>query len=206
MKIAIEGMDGVGKSTVAKRLAREHEFTYIEKPLTELFDTVSCDGKENLKNVSNNIYDLDTDILKAWFFGLGNLYTFDKYKNENLVIDRHFVSNYFWNGNANSDIIFKTMIELIGTPDLTVLLYATPKTRLQRLYLRDPNDYDLTDEEKHVDGYDKMIDFLQRFEIPFTLVNTENKTSEEVYDEVNNIVLTKMKENSQSKVKTLARY
>ena len=29
MKIAIEGMDGVGKSTIAKELAKRNEFTYI---------------------------------------------------------------------------------------------------------------------------------------------------------------------------------
>ncbi len=28
MKIAIEGMDGVGKSTIAKELAKRNEFTY----------------------------------------------------------------------------------------------------------------------------------------------------------------------------------
>ena len=30
MKIAIEGMDGVGKSTIAKELAKRNEFTYID--------------------------------------------------------------------------------------------------------------------------------------------------------------------------------
>ena len=199
MKIAIEGMDGVGKSTIAKKIAEKYELKYIEKPLTDLFETEVTTGKENLGMVSRNIYDLDTDILKAWFFGLGNIYTFDKYKDEDLVIDRHFASNYFWNGNERSNIIFKTMIELVGVPDITILLYASPKTRLKRLYLRNPNDYDLTDEEKHVDGYDKMIDFLKTFNIPFVLINTEDKTTDEVFEEVDEVILDIKKNNNSTK-------
>ena len=30
MKIAIEGMDGVGKTTLAKKLAQEYNFKYIK--------------------------------------------------------------------------------------------------------------------------------------------------------------------------------
>ena len=33
IKIAIEGMDGVGKTTIAKRIANEYQMLYIEKPL-----------------------------------------------------------------------------------------------------------------------------------------------------------------------------
>lgn len=200
MKIAIEGMDGVGKSTVAKAITEEYGFKYIEKPMNEIFNTPSFNGKDVLDEVSRNIYDLDTKILKAWFFGLGNLYTFDKYKDEDLVIDRHFVSNYFWNGNEHSNIIYRTMIELIGVPDLTILLYATPKTRLERLYLRNPNDYDLTDTEKHVDGYDKMIEFLDSFDIPYVLVNTEDKNENEVIEEVKEKI-----QNSMQKPKVLTK-
>lgn len=181
-------MDGVGKSTVAKQIAERHHLQYIEKPMTEIFDTALCDGKDTLNAVSRNIYDLDTSILKAWFFGLGNLYVFDKYRNKDLIIDRHFASNYFWNGNEQSDIIFRTMKELVGVPDVTILLYASPETRMQRLYLRNPNDYDLTDTEKHVDGYDKMLSFVKKFEIPYVFVDTENKTVDDVVDEVSDVV------------------
>jgi len=38
MHIAIEGMDGVGKTTVAKELARRLTFSFIEKPLHYLFE------------------------------------------------------------------------------------------------------------------------------------------------------------------------
>lgn len=37
MKIAIEGMDGVGKSTIAKELAKINEFTYIGDAIHKVF-------------------------------------------------------------------------------------------------------------------------------------------------------------------------
>ena len=80
------------------------------------------------------------------------------------------------------------MIELIGVPDLTIVLTASIQSRMERLYKRNPNDYDLADMEKHVKGDDKMINFLREFNIPFVEVNTDNKNVDEVYEEVRNIV------------------
>ena len=186
--IAIEGMDGVGKTTIAKMLAEDYSFKYIEKPLSYIFDTKILSGNINLREISKNIYNFNDEILKAWFFGLGNLYTILKYEGEDLMIDRHFVSNYFWNGNERSNRVFQVMIDLIGKPDLTVILYASPKTRMKRIYARNKNDYDLTDQEKQVDGYDKMIAFVNDFQLPYVIVNTENKSMDEVYQEVTNII------------------
>ena len=33
MEIIIEGMDGVGKTTVAKKLCERHNFKYVDRPL-----------------------------------------------------------------------------------------------------------------------------------------------------------------------------
>ena len=203
MKIAIEGMDGVGKTTIAKMIAKSENMLYIDKPLKEIFDTEIINGKDNLASISSNIYKLDDEILKAWFFGMGNLYTFIKYKDRDLIVDRHFASNYFWNGSDRSKNIFKNMIDLVGKPDLTILLYATIETRLKRIYERNSNDYDLADKEKHVIGYDKMIDFLDEFQIPYVLVNTENKSINDVYIEIKEIIrLLKNELHVKNKVKS----
>ena len=181
-------MDGVGKSTIAKKIAKSLGYIYLDKPLKELFQTEKTNGEELLSIISNKIYDFDTEIIKAWFFGMGNIYSFLKYKNEDLVIDRHFASNYFWNGTSETNCIFKNMIDLIGVPDLTIVLYASVKTRIERIYSRNPKDYDLQDQEKHVDGYDKMLNFFNQFNVPYIFVNTENKTEEEIYIEVLNLI------------------
>ena len=54
--IAIEGMDGVGKTTIAKMLAEDYSFKYIEKPLSYIFDTKVLSGNINLREIKKNIY------------------------------------------------------------------------------------------------------------------------------------------------------
>jgi len=188
MKIAIEGMDGVGKSTIARMIADKYGFEYLEKPLAELFVTEDADGITNLMNIAPNIYAAEDDIIKAWFFGLGNLQSILNHKNDDVIIDRHFASNYFWNGSEKTKPIFELLLNYVSIPDITILLYASPETRIRRISLRNKNDSDLTDPEKHVLGYDKMIAFLEEFKIPYVVVDTENKDINGVFEEVSKIV------------------
>lgn len=188
MKIAIEGMDGVGKTTLAKRLAEEYNFKYVEKPLVDFFGTDDLDAKTVFGQFCDKLYQFNNEIPKAWFFGLGNIYTFLKYKDENIIIDRHFASNYFWNGTSKTDCVFEAMIELVGVPDLTIVLYASVNTRNNRLKSRNFLDKDIIDPEKQVLGSDKMINFLEKFNIPYVIINTEGKNKEEVFYESKSII------------------
>lgn len=182
MQIAIEGMDGVGKTTIAKKLATDFNFMYIDKPLHYLLTGTEEESIVELNKILRKMYDLDDPVIKSWMIGLGNLYSCRQFKDKNIVLDRHLVSNYFWNGDKESNPVFKTMIELMGTPDMTILLYASPQTRRQRLYLRDKNDRDLSDPEIWVEGYSKMKKFLEDFNIPYIPINTENRSVEQVYE------------------------
>ncbi len=189
MTIAIEGMDGVGKSTVGRALASMNSMKYIEKPLKDLFKNADVDdGLDSFLRVCENIYNLDSEILKSWFFGLGNLYAALENKDEDVIIDRHLASNYFWNGSAKSNEIFQTMINIIGVPDITIVLYASWDVRKQRIMNRNKNDKDLSDDEKKVNGYDKMFRFLNEFNIPYCVIDTENKNIDTIVEEVNDIV------------------
>ena len=184
MKIAIEGMDGVGKTTVAKMVANKEKFLYIDKPLHYFFDDTEENGYADLMRMADKVYDIDDPVIRSWFIGMGNILCFKKFEKKDFIVDRHFVSNYFWNGSAESDEVFKAMINIIGVPDLTILLYATPKTRMNRIKIRNPNDKDIFDSEKQVDGYDKMLNFINQFSIPYLMVNTEKKTVNQVVDEI----------------------
>ena len=188
MKIAIEGMDGVGKSTISKMIAEKFNLKYLEKPVLELFKNNNESAKQLFNDVCRNVYDLDSEVLKAWFFGLGNLYTFIEHKDENIIVDRHFASNYFWNGSLRSNDVYQAMINLIGVPDITIVLYASWEVRRERIRNRDKNDPDLTDEEKMVDGYDKMCKFMDDFSIPYCIINTENKDIDTIVDEVSEVI------------------
>ena len=188
MKLAIEGMDGVGKTTIAKRIAEENGLIYIDKPLHYFFEDSAEEGYRDLMQLANRIYDVKDPVVRSWFFGLGNLFCFRNFQHENFIVDRHFVSNYFWNGDEQSDKVFESMINIIGVPDLTIILYASPKVRMERLKKRNPNDKDINDSEKQVNGYDKMLGFLHKFNIPYIFVDTENKAIEEIVSELNDAI------------------
>lgn len=204
MKIAIEGMDGVGKTTIAKRIAEDNGLMYINKPLHYFFEDTAESGYADLMKMANRLYNIEDPVIRSWFFGLGNLFCFRKFQDQGFVVDRHFVSNYFWNGSDESNKVYESMINIIGVPDLTIILYATLETRLKRLIKRDPNDKDINDPEKKVDGYDKMLKFVEQFQIPYLFVNTEEKTIDEIVNEIN-IRLGKLSvaENDKSFVKRL---
>lgn len=184
MIIAIEGMDGVGKTTVAKNIEKDFNFKYIKDPLKELLDI----NEKHLKNLSEKIFKFSDSRIKAWYLALGDIYALSSYKNKNIVMDRHILLNYFWNGNIFSEKIFETQIDLFGKPDLTIILYATPNTRMKRIENRDANDPDLFKKEIKEDGYDKLVGFLEKYQYNYIWINTEELAIKEVIEKCENTI------------------
>lgn len=184
MLIAVEGMDGVGKTEISKYICENYDFIYIDKPLHYFYEDGPENGYADLMKVANRMYDIGDNFVKSWYFSLGNIYVARMFKGQNVVIDRHLVSNYYWNADVQCEPIFETLMNVSGVPDLTILLYATPKTRLQRMKKRDENDPDLDDPDKQDDGYNKMIYFLEKFKFPYVVIDTENKSLSEVKEHV----------------------
>ncbi len=180
MMIAVEGMDGVGKTEVSRYICEKYGFTFIEKPLHYFYNDGPENGYADLMQVANRMYDVHDSMIKAWYFSLGNIYVARKFQGQNIVIDRHLVSNYYWNGDLESEPIFQALIDASGVPDLTILLYATPKTRMERLRKRNSEDPDLADPDKMDDGFKKMLYFVEKFNLPYVVIDTENKDLDEV--------------------------
>ena len=200
MQIAVEGMDGVGKTTIARHISEKFGYEFIEKPLHYFYNDGAENNYADLMTVANRMYDVDDSFMRAWFVSLGNVYCTRVLKDKDIVIDRHLVSTYFWNGDEDSDPLFKCIVDYCGKPDLTILLYATSATRMKRLAKRNANDPDLLDDDKKVDGYEKMINFLDRFDLPYVVVDTNNKTLEEVKDEVD-IIMSNFRKKGNSYLK-----
>ena len=99
-----------------------------------------------------------------------------------------------------SEPIFESLIATSGVPDLTILLYATPKTRLERLRKRDKEDPDLSDPDKMDDGYNKMIYFVEKFKLPYIVIDTENKTLDEV-KQIVDVEIQKLKGNTKKLIR-----
>lgn len=193
MIISIEGMDGVGKTTVAKSIEKDFNYKYIKNPIKELLE---IDDKEYLR-ISEKIFDTCDYKIKTWYAALGDIYALEKYRNENIIMDRHILLNYFFNGDEITEDIFKVQVNIFGKPDLTIVLVASPETRMKRIIERNPNDPDLLDERIGKYGYDKMIQFLKRYNYNYVIVDTENLSREQVLEKCKKIILEMQSETKQ---------
>lgn len=197
MKIAIEGMDGVGKTTIAKELAKRNNFKYIGDAIHQLFGFTDSNSSycKMFQDKEDEIFlKSGNDILRAWLCSLGNIYTATQVEEKDIIIDRHILSNFQQNGTKENVKMYQTLVELIGMPDMSVILYASPEVRLNRIYRRNKEDKDLKDSSISVDEYGRMIKFAKKFNMPYIIIDTEEKSIEDIIQEIENKIIKRNKE------------
>ena len=197
MKIAIEGMDGVGKTTIAQELAKRNNYTYIGNAIHQLFGITDKDSSyyKMFQSKEDEIFlRSGNDIIRAWLCSLGNIYTATQVKDKDIIVDRHILSNFQQNGTRENRKIYQTLIELIGIPDMSVILYASPEVRLERIYNRNKEDKDLRDKSIITDEYNRMIKFAEKFKMPYIVINTERKSIENIIQEIEEKVIKRNQE------------
>lgn len=180
--ISIEGMDGVGKSTTCRLLAKKLGYKFVEKPLHYLFDEE--DSFEKYLKIRDKVNSNQNRNFTAWFYGLGSLYMYERFKNENIVTDRHLVSNYAWSGSGYNDDIYELLLKKLGYPKLTVLLYSSSEVIIERLNQRNKHDRDIEKAKISENIYARMIEFCKKYKLPFVLIDTSELTPDEVVDQI----------------------
>ena len=181
--ISIEGMDGVGKSTTCKLLSERLGYKFVEKPLHYLFDESEEKFDEYIR-IRDQVNANPNRVFTSWFYGLGSIYMYEMFKDENIVTDRHFASNYAWSGSDNNGEVYDLLIQKLGKPKLTVILYSPSETIVNRLISRDVNDSDIAKAKKSENIYRRMIDFCRKKELPYLMIDTSSLKPEEVVDEI----------------------
>ncbi len=178
--IAIEGMDGVGKTTASKLLAKRLGYKFIDKNLRELFD----DGNsyDNYIRIRDKVNASPDRLFTAWFYALGNIYLHTAHEKENIVTDRYFLSNYAWSGTKNNDEVYDLLVKKLGFPDLTVILYADEHAILSRLRHRNELDSDIKKVILAKEKYEKMIYFCEKYKMPYMVIDTSNLSPEDVVE------------------------
>ena len=176
--IAIEGMDGVGKTTTSKILAKKLGYKYVEKNLHELFDQDG--GFDNYFRIRDKVNQSSDRLFTSCFYGLGNIYLHTVYENQNIVTDRYFLSNYAWSGTKNNTEVYDLLVKKLGFPDLTVILYANESAIFNRLRHRDEYDSDLKKVQQSKEKYEKMIYFCEHYKMPYMVIDTSDLSPDEV--------------------------
>lgn len=178
--IAIEGMDGVGKTTASKLLAERLGYKFVDKNLRELFD--DGDSYDNYIRIRDKVNASPDRLFTAWFYALGNVYLHTAHEQEKIVTDRYFLSNYAWSGTENNDEVYDLLVKKLGFPDLTVILYADEHAILSRLRHRDELDSDIKKVTLAKEKYEKMIYFCEKYKMSYMVIDTSNLSPEDVVE------------------------
>lgn len=181
--ISIEGMDGVGKTTLCQGLAKDLGYRFIEKPLHYLFDRSENEFSEYIR-IRNKVNANPDRLFTSWFYALGTIYMYSSFKDEKIVTDRHILSNWAWSGTDKSKDVYDFLIDHIGKPEYTVILYASPACIERRMKERDKNDSDLRKVGLSDDIYRKMIRFAKKEGFTTLLLNSSDMSAEETLETV----------------------
>jgi len=136
MLIAIEGIDGVGKTTIGKALAKKLKYEFLDKALQKIWN-IPLDSyvsmRDTLKTTNNN-------EVMSMFFGLNNLLCSIEGYSKNVIADRYIITNYFWHGTEKNECIYDAILAVSEKPILTVILKADTETLRKRIIAKETKD------------------------------------------------------------------
>lgn len=178
--IAIEGMDGVGKTTTGKLLAQKLGYEFVDKNLRFLFD--EGDSYENYFRIRDKVNASPDRLFTSWFYGLGNIYLHTLFSDKNIVTDRYLLSNYAWSGTEDNIEVYDLLVKKLGFPDLTVILYADDTAIANRILGRDIEDTDIEKVKLAKEKYEKMICFCEHYKMPYMVIDSSVLSPDEVVE------------------------
>ena len=176
MIVAFEGMDGCGKSTTAREVAKKIGFKHETQRLISLLDIDRNKFNDFVKLIRTS----KNKKLSFFFYSFSCM--LDNDISENTVIERTMMSTYYFERNKVSMEEWDSIMQNHIVPDITFLLYASSDTRYQRIYERDKNDSDLTSREALDDGYQEMLGFAKKYGIPYIGINTEKYNMDQIIE------------------------
>lgn len=203
MIITIDGLDGAGKSTLARKLSDALSYEYVDKPIYELFH-VKGDSNPLYKEIcqiQKAVYDeTNSNILKSYFTGLSLLYVKECMSDRNIIIDRGLLSAYAFNGDKDSEPVFEALLGLGVFFDLSIFLIASRETRIERMKKRNENDPDLKVDKIKSLTNDSVLDFIDNHpQLPCVFISTDSENEDEVFEEAMKII----KERTYTKKRTI---
>lgn len=178
MHIAIEGLDGAGKTTIAGNVAKELGFEFIQKPMHLLMNEKG--NYDNFRNLLLSVGQVQDNTFRAMFLGVINYYLSILTRTDNIVTDRHLASNYYQFYREDERTLYDLLVDKCGKPDLTVILYAEPDERYRRIASRNPNDKDLLRPIFTDEPYERLKEFVAHYDMPYIFIDNTHLEMEDV--------------------------
>jgi len=177
MHIAIEGMDGSGKTSQAKAISKKLNGVFIAKSFHEMND---ISGKYD----SFVTIDSFTNGEIHGVYGMRQNYFWSKSVDEVVVTDRFYISNYWSRAKDLSIEYFKEISWNWGTPDVMIILYSQSDILYKRIFERNPNDKDLIKPQMADEAYRLMFSFVEKMGFKALVIDN----SELLFDETTEII------------------
>ena len=184
MLISIEGMDGVGKSTITKRVSKTLDIPLVEKSI----DRLLCLDKEHSNIITEKIYSDYSSNVQGMYYLLGYLSALEDSKRKDIIMDRSFLSTYYFSYNEENAPLFDIIANYYGLPDLTIILYASIDERIKRIKKRNSSDVDLNKKRLYIDDYTKFFEGIKKYNMPYLVINNEKLQAEDTALLVSTIV------------------
>lgn len=186
MLIAIEGVDGSGKTTIGKALADRLSFSFVEKSLMNASGLSKAEYikmREYLKKCT-----VASDQLMALFFGMNNILCSSMGRKMDIVADRYIATSFFWYGNEDTMPLYDSLAKMISAPMLTVVLNVPSSVAIERVKQRnfktsDERDKEILKAQRAGEFANKVIPFLERHGYNYVVIENQNSI-EQVVDSI----------------------
>lgn len=190
MIFSLEGINGTGKSTIAKAIAETSSFKYAKLP--GFADIPACvEIRKLLETHSKNM----SERTNFHLYAADMFEFFDKCGDHNYILDRSWVSTMVYQpmGGISEKTVYETLQPIVSRINFFVLLTCDPQVALDRINSRT---------HKTIAAYqDKDIAFYNRLQAEYLnvmrlylspwqqkAIDTTNKSIEEVTEEIRGLM------------------
>lgn len=179
MFVNFEGIDGSGKSTIARLTAEHYGWEFFATPGPE-YAPIRAAATKN--------------IFSAFHYYVSSNYNVSiKISTKNIVSDRYIYSTLAYNWPFDTPIPVDPfpLFPQLAKPDVTVLLTATKETRIARMLHRKAMGGELTSLDMQFENQEKALEIYYKFN-DLIAIDTSALSIDEVLHKVIKIIDDKL--------------
>ncbi len=186
MIVTIDGYDGTGKTTLAKKLAEKYGLIYVYKPFICMNSIVNkipyAKAIEITKIEEKELWTKPLDFKKITKYYCDAFLWLTNFKDKyNIILDRGILTSYAVTGYPETEEVFDYYVYKNCFFDGSIYLTADDNERVRRIRANDPNDPDLKHPIKWRDN--NLEEYAATRNLNYHKISTDNKTTEEVFEE-----------------------